>query len=383
MRTISRSRGTKRHERDRRRGPRRGQGNPHRPPCQAQRLDPVDVRRPDDGLGRGRRRRRPRHLAAGQCRMLHRGERYRRFCRCAARGTVRSDGVPSRARAVRHAGRRERQRPGDRRRDDVAAALRPGLLLRRRPLPNAVHGVGPVPRSGVQPSSAGQRRAEASRGVAAAGAGPSTRRQPCAPGSSTPSCLARQRPMPRRAARRSHWPAAPRTPFGRPAGCCGAGPARPCWPPWRRSGSSSPAFCTAPRPARPSPPSPRSGRRISPASDRPKRHDRISQAARLVRRPVGREDPCIPREKDPPCDASPFWLSHCLPALRLGGGIARANVCQAGPLMCSTAMPVGGYCECTARGATESGEVVTRAQSRPANAKAGGCGAQPNAPGCR
>ncbi len=67
----------------------------------------------------------------------------------------------------------------------------------------------------------------------------------------------------------------------------------------------------------------------------------------------------------------------------LYGGPARANMCQAGPLSCATAMPEGGYCECTARGTTESGTVVARQSRRPANATAGGCGARPEAPGCR
>ena len=47
-------------------------------------------------------------------------------------------------------------------------------------------------------------------------------------------------------------------------------------------------------------------------------------------------------------------------------------------------MPVGGYCECTSRGRTEDGTVAKAgARPGPANATAGGCGAQPNAAGCR
>lgn len=65
-------------------------------------------------------------------------------------------------------------------------------------------------------------------------------------------------------------------------------------------------------------------------------------------------------------------------------GPARANMCQAGPLSCATAMPEGGYCECTSRGATESGTSVARATGRRStNSTAGGCGVNPNAPGCR
>ena len=60
-----------------------------------------------------------------------------------------------------------------------------------------------------------------------------------------------------------------------------------------------------------------------------------------------------------------------------------ANMCQAASLSCATTMPVGGYCECTAHGKTESGTVGSAAPGRRTNATAGGCGAQPNASGCR
>jgi hypothetical protein len=61
-----------------------------------------------------------------------------------------------------------------------------------------------------------------------------------------------------------------------------------------------------------------------------------------------------------------------------------ANMCQTDHLMCATTMPVDGYCQCTTRGNTEGGTVVPRgAPHQPVNATAGGCGAQPNAPGCR
>ncbi len=78
-----------------------------------------------------------------------------------------------------------------------------------------------------------------------------------------------------------------------------------------------------------------------------------------------------------------LWLALAVAPL-LGSHAAHANVCRAGGLTCATAMPVGGYCECTARGQTESGEVLGGPVSRrPANASAGGCGAHPDAPGCR
>jgi hypothetical protein len=63
---------------------------------------------------------------------------------------------------------------------------------------------------------------------------------------------------------------------------------------------------------------------------------------------------------------------------------AFANTCQAERLTCPTTMPVGGYCECTAHGTTEGGTVVSKSESRrPANARPGGCGSHPDAPGCR
>ncbi len=65
-------------------------------------------------------------------------------------------------------------------------------------------------------------------------------------------------------------------------------------------------------------------------------------------------------------------------------GTAQANTCQAGKLTCPTKMPVGGFCECTAQGNTKDGTVVSKpAPRRKVNAAPGGCGVQPNAPGCR
>lgn len=68
-------------------------------------------------------------------------------------------------------------------------------------------------------------------------------------------------------------------------------------------------------------------------------------------------------------------------ATTLTGGPAFANFCQAGRLICRTTMPVGGYCECTHRGTTAGGTVVRQAR-QPVNSAAGGCSAQPDAPGC-
>jgi hypothetical protein len=66
----------------------------------------------------------------------------------------------------------------------------------------------------------------------------------------------------------------------------------------------------------------------------------------------------------------------------VGGTAARANTCQAETLMCTTTMPIGGYCECTSKGATQSGTVTATPPRRPVNSTAGGCGAHPEAPGC-
>jgi hypothetical protein len=67
-----------------------------------------------------------------------------------------------------------------------------------------------------------------------------------------------------------------------------------------------------------------------------------------------------------------------------GGAASAANICRAGNLTCATTMPVDGYCECSAHGATQGGTVVS---SKPAprhqvNATGAGCGAHPGAPGC-
>jgi hypothetical protein len=73
-----------------------------------------------------------------------------------------------------------------------------------------------------------------------------------------------------------------------------------------------------------------------------------------------------------------------LTAATLVSGPVFANTCQTERLTCPTTMPIGGYCECTARGNTEGGTVVSKPESRrPTNATPGGCGAHPEAPGCR
>lgn len=71
-----------------------------------------------------------------------------------------------------------------------------------------------------------------------------------------------------------------------------------------------------------------------------------------------------------------------LAAAALAGSPAHANMCRTDHFTCVTAMPTGGYCECTSHGTTESGDSEARAGG-PANAGTGGCGAHPNDPGCR
>lgn len=66
----------------------------------------------------------------------------------------------------------------------------------------------------------------------------------------------------------------------------------------------------------------------------------------------------------------------------LAAPASAANMCRTASLSCATTMPVGGYCECTARGQTEDGTVASAAPRR-TNSTAGGCGAQPNSAGCR
>jgi hypothetical protein len=68
-------------------------------------------------------------------------------------------------------------------------------------------------------------------------------------------------------------------------------------------------------------------------------------------------------------------------ALTAAAGVAapsaRAAICQTETMTCGTTMPIGGYCECRARGQTEGGDVVAKAK-RPVNSTAGGCGADAN-----
>lgn len=82
---------------------------------------------------------------------------------------------------------------------------------------------------------------------------------------------------------------------------------------------------------------------------------------------------------------APALLAPALLALGLATGSAQAaGICRSDHLTCATNMPVGGYCECTARGSTEGGTVEARpAPGNKVNSTSGGCGSQPNSPGCR
>jgi hypothetical protein len=66
-----------------------------------------------------------------------------------------------------------------------------------------------------------------------------------------------------------------------------------------------------------------------------------------------------------------------------GGHATAANVCRADPLVCPTTMPIDGFCQCKANGMTANGTVTdASAPARHYNSSAGGCGADPNDPGC-
>jgi hypothetical protein len=82
---------------------------------------------------------------------------------------------------------------------------------------------------------------------------------------------------------------------------------------------------------------------------------------------------------------SGFLTAAVFVASVLGGTPAfAANVCKAERLSCATTMPVGGFCQCTSKGTTEDGTVVSPGQTRgKLNASGAGCGADAKAPGCR
>ncbi len=79
-----------------------------------------------------------------------------------------------------------------------------------------------------------------------------------------------------------------------------------------------------------------------------------------------------------------LFLAVSIAAGALAAMPAGANSCQTEKLVCGSYMPVGGFCECTVNGLTQDGTVVSAPVPRgKTNASSGGCGAQPNAPGCR
>ena len=67
-----------------------------------------------------------------------------------------------------------------------------------------------------------------------------------------------------------------------------------------------------------------------------------------------------------------YLAAALITAIALAGGHALANTCQADRLTCPTAMPVGGYCECTSHGTTQGGTVTTPAPHEHYNSTAGG-----------
>jgi len=67
----------------------------------------------------------------------------------------------------------------------------------------------------------------------------------------------------------------------------------------------------------------------------------------------------------------------------IAGGHAVATTCRADPLICTSTMPVGGYCECKASGTTIGGTVTATRAPEHYNSTAGGCSANSNDPGCR
>ena len=79
------------------------------------------------------------------------------------------------------------------------------------------------------------------------------------------------------------------------------------------------------------------------------------------------------------------YFACAILAVALPGSATAANMCQAdGGLTCATTMPLDGYCECTAHRSTQPGTVVPMPRRGVRfNATAGGCGADPNSPGCR
>jgi hypothetical protein len=79
-----------------------------------------------------------------------------------------------------------------------------------------------------------------------------------------------------------------------------------------------------------------------------------------------------------------FTLSFALiVALSLASQAASANSCQTPKMVCSTTMPLGGFCECRAHGTTQDGTVVQKPAPRHKSAAPVGCGTQANQPGCK
>jgi hypothetical protein len=91
----------------------------------------------------------------------------------------------------------------------------------------------------------------------------------------------------------------------------------------------------------------------------------------------------LPTERIVAMRLTGFLTCALLATAAIGGPASAANICQAEKMTCATTMPAGGYCECTAHGATQGGTVVEKAAPhRSVNSTAGGCGANPKGPGC-
>jgi hypothetical protein len=74
----------------------------------------------------------------------------------------------------------------------------------------------------------------------------------------------------------------------------------------------------------------------------------------------------------------------CVAFVASTGRAGAANICQTPKLVCTTTMPIGGFCECSAHGATQDGTVVPKpASHRKLNATGAGCGTQAHQPGCK
>ncbi len=79
-----------------------------------------------------------------------------------------------------------------------------------------------------------------------------------------------------------------------------------------------------------------------------------------------------------------FIALSFMAATLFAGENAWAAACQTPKMVCSTTMPVGGFCECSVHGTTQDGTVVVKPAQRHKQASTPvGCGTQANQPGCK